>query len=228
MADDSSRGAKRGFLTGIESVRGIAALYVAFGHTLAAVLLFNYKLPIQAQPSLRDALLKLAGCVFNAQTAVVVFFVISGLVIGRALPDLLIANRPSVVIIIEAFSAFTLISLIVRYADWRHFRLLDRPFVRWNGRLSYSFYLWHLMILTVLTHELYSHAAPELMQRFELPIFGGLLLISVAIALAIAHVSYRFVEKPGIALGYRLESWWTGRAAAPAPVAAAAVEPSAP
>ena len=402
MSGEQHRGpeGKRGFLTGIESVRGIAALYVAFGHTLAAVLLFNYKLSIFGQPNVRDAALKVLSCVFNAQTAVVVFFVISGLVIGRALdqrgapqaalsrgryvlfvirralrlypahlvatagvlllawlflmgrppidfspypemnpgfaawfngdifnplrwreaigtaalltwrinlvvwslyvemwvapllplfhflsrkrdprldavvlaallalalatwgheltsywfvfylgmlveshgrrwaellarhlgvggavalayaamalPDLVVANRPAPVVVAEAFSAFTLISLIVRFGDWPRFRVLDHSFVRWNGRLSYSFYLWHLMILTVLTHALYSRAAPAFMHRFEVPIFFGLFTISVAIALAIAHLSYRFVEKPGIRFGYWLETM-RARPAAPA------------
>lgn len=400
MGGERRRGEKQGFLTGIESVRGIAALYVAFGHTAAAVLMIDYKLSIFDQPSVRDVVLKLVDCVFNAETAVVVFFVISGLVIGRALdqrggavsswaryvlfvvrrgfrlypahlvatlgvlalawlfligqppidfspypkmnpgfaawfngdifnplhwkevigtsalltwrinlvvwslyvemwvapllplfhllsrrrnarldaivfaallalalvtwghdltsywfvfylgmlveshgrrwaaflsrrlgvggalalayaamvvPDLTIpapvAGRPASVVIAEAFCAFTLISLIVRCGDWHGFRVLDHSFVRWNGRLSYSFYLWHLMILTVLTHELYAHATPAFMHGHEVSICVVLFLVSVAVALGIAQLSYRYVEKPGIAFGRKVETWWLGRRA---------------
>ena len=407
---------KQGFLTGIESVRGIAALYVAFGHTMAAVLLFDYKLSIFGQPGVRDTLLKLVSCVFNAETAVVVFFIISGLVIGRALdqrgvpqhalswgryplfvirralrlypahiaatagilvlawlfligqppidfspypkmnpgfaawfngdafnplhwkevigtgalltwrinlvvwslyvemwvapllplfhflsrkhdarldavvcvallalaivtwghyltsywfvfylgmlveshgrrwadflsrnlgvggalaltyavmvvPDLTIpapvAGWPAVVVIAEAFCAFTLISLVVRCGNWHGFRVLDHAVMRWNGRLSYSFYLWHLMILTVIAHELYAHATPAFMHRYELAIFAGLFATSVAIALGIAHLSYRYVERPGIKLGYWLEGVWSRPARASA-VAATPLDMPAP
>jgi peptidoglycan/LPS O-acetylase OafA/YrhL len=133
--------------------------------------------------------------------------------VAMVLPDLTVAGtvagRPVSVVIAEAFCAFTLISLIVRCGDWPGFRVLDHSFVRWNGRLSYSFYLWHLMILTVLTHELYSRAAPVVMHRFEVPIFVVMLTSSVAIALGIAHLSYHFVERPGIKLGYWLEGVWS-------------------
>lgn len=397
MSGERRPSEKQGFLTGIESVRGIAALYVAFGHTLAAVLLFNYKLSIFSQPSTRDVVLKFLSCVFNAQTAVVVFFIISGLVIGRALdqcggtlsswsryglfvvrrglrlypahivatlgvlglawlfligqppidfsaypkmnpgfaawfngdvfnplrwkevigtaalltwrinlvvwslyvemwvapllplfhllsrrrnarldglvlaallalagltwgrvlteywfvfylgmlveshgqrwarflidrlgvggaialtyavmalPDMMLANRPPEVIVIEAFSAFTLISLIVRCGRSPQLRVLDHPMVRWNGRLSYSFYLWHLMILTVLTHALYSHASSAFMHGHEVPIAVALFTVSVGLALGIAQLSYRFVERPGIAMGHRIETWSLRRRAA--------------
>jgi peptidoglycan/LPS O-acetylase OafA/YrhL len=83
------------------------------------------------------------------------------------------------------------------------------------------------MILTVLTHELYSQASPAVMHRLEVPIFVGLFTISVAIALAIAHLSYRFVEKPGIRLGYWLERGWT-RPAATTDVAVGPLEMPAP
>jgi peptidoglycan/LPS O-acetylase OafA/YrhL len=142
-----------------------------------------------------------------------------------ALPDMVLANRPPEVIVIEAFSAFTLISIVVRCGRSPRLRVLDHPVVRWNGRLSYSFYLWHLMILTVLTHALYSRASPAFMQGHEVPIAVGLFTASVAVALGIAQLSYRFVEKPGIALGHRIETWWlrrprrgTGPLEMPAPV----------
>jgi peptidoglycan/LPS O-acetylase OafA/YrhL len=403
---------RRRFLTGIESVRGIAALYVAFGHCLAAVLLVNYKEPIFRQTEWRDVVVRGLGSLLNAETAVVVFFVLSGLVIGLALdgrgplsrsgyliflirralrlyparivatvgvlalawlflfgqppvdfspypkmnpgfaawfngdhfkpltlkstigtfallgwhlnlvvwslyvemtvafllpvfhvlsrrddprldaavlaallavtvlgwghvisdywfvfylgmlvptwgrrwtafiaprlgvtgalvltylvmacPDGLIANRPSPVVIIEAFGAFSLISLIAWGDDGRRFRVLDHPLLRWNGRLSYSFYLWHLIILTVLTHALYAQASPAFMSGFEVPIFIAMFAVSVALALTVAHVSYRWVERPFIRLGYRVEQEWTMPAA---PVAvtpldvALPVKPTAP
>jgi peptidoglycan/LPS O-acetylase OafA/YrhL len=378
------------FLAGIESVRGIAALYVAFGHTLAAALLFDYKLSLWDQPSLRDALIKILGCAVNAQTAVVVFFVISGLVIGRsldnrrdsskaayliflvrrglrlypahivatfgvlalawlfligcppldfsdfpkmnpgfgdwfsggyfdrmtwrsaiatfalqgwminlvvwslyveiwvapllplfhaisrrqqlaldlgcvaallmvalvapdvtltsywfvfylgmmvethgrrwaaflcrrlggvgpavaaayltmALPDLVTAGRPPLVVFAEAFGAYSIISLIVWRGASGLFDFLEHPLLRWNGRLSYSFYLWHLIMLTVLAHWLYATVPAPAIHRYELAIFIAVVTLSVALALGVAELSYRFVERPFIKLGYALESGW--------------------
>lgn len=76
---------ERNFLTPIESIRGIAALYVALGHTIALTIFIDYGIKIQNQPHIKDFIVKFLASAFNAQTAVIVFFAISGLVIGRSL-----------------------------------------------------------------------------------------------------------------------------------------------
>ena len=77
---------KPGFLSRVESVRGLAALSVAFGHTLNYVLVNDGSGGgLLDQTSLRGAAVKFITGLFNGETAVIVFFVISGVVIGRSL-----------------------------------------------------------------------------------------------------------------------------------------------
>src|SRR5689334_2437804 len=76
---------KSAFLTNVESVRGIAAFYVALSHTMAFTLLAHYGNSIFTLTDMRDGALKFIEGLINGQMAVTVFFVISGLVIGKSL-----------------------------------------------------------------------------------------------------------------------------------------------
>jgi peptidoglycan/LPS O-acetylase OafA/YrhL len=75
---------------------------------------------------------------------------------------------------------------------------LERPSVRYLGRISYPLYLWHGWALT-LGHKL--HMLP-LALRFA----AGL-----AASVAVASVSYYCVERPCLALRPRLEAWVKGK-----------------
>jgi peptidoglycan/LPS O-acetylase OafA/YrhL len=120
------------------------------------------------------------------------------------LPNTFAAGRSPLVILLEALGAFGVVSLIVRSEGRPAFASLDHPLLRWNGRLSYSFYLWHYFILTVAVRTLYATMSPEMMRAFELPIFVAVLLGTVAIAIALAQLSYRYVELPFTAFGRAL------------------------
>src|ERR1700682_6315523 len=75
-----------GFLIRLESVRGLAALSVALGHTMSYLLVTNGGGGgLFDQPSARTIILKLIYGLLSGETAVIVFFVISGVVIGRSL-----------------------------------------------------------------------------------------------------------------------------------------------
>jgi peptidoglycan/LPS O-acetylase OafA/YrhL len=84
VAAEHSPPVKTGFLIRIESVRGLAALCVAITHTLG-YLAVNPGLGLFEQASMRDVVLKTVNGFLNGETAVIVFFVISGVVIGRSL-----------------------------------------------------------------------------------------------------------------------------------------------
>lgn len=380
--------AGQGFLANVESIRGIAALYVAFGHVLGITVPFAYATPVFQQETARDFALKLFTCLVNGQTAVIVFFVISGLVIGRSLDRkdsvlsvghayavflvrrvlrlypahivalagiiglawLFLMHRPRIdfsafpvidpmsvawfnaeafnqmtwrnvaanlsmgswtfnlvvwslyvevcvapllpvfhrlartrnacidlgmlaalvaltvftwehlwsrywfafylgmlidsrgarwaellglvsggrwaalavsylmlsvpigfardhpaVVIAQVFGAFSLLSVVV----WRAPRSLDRallhPALRWNGRISYSFYLWHFFIFTIFAHHLYANLAPAALRQYEIPIFFATLIVTVAIALGVAQLSYAHIELPSLRLGRKIE-----------------------
>src|SRR5690349_10456113 len=73
----------------LDGLRGVAALAVVFYHgilhmdpALLERVLFQ---PLQAMPTLRDALTKIALLVFNGQLAVYIFFVLSGCVLTLSL-----------------------------------------------------------------------------------------------------------------------------------------------
>lgn len=130
-----------------------------------------------------------------------------------ALPAMLFTDRPPYVAIAETLGAFSLISLIV-WDDRSTFRWLERRLLRWNGRLSYSFYLWHYFILTMAVRGLYLALSPALLHRDEVVACGVTAAATIALTLAVAQLSYRFVEQPFIAFGRRLAALWEQRLAA--------------
>lgn len=90
------------------------------------------------------------------------------------------------------------------------YRALVSPIPTFLGRISYSLYLWHVIII-VTTIRLGHNAAP-------LPV---LILIGMAISLVVADLSQRYIEAPFIRIGRRLtdQAGGDGRALNPQPVA---------
>jgi len=70
---------------------------------------------------------------------------------------------------------------------------LERPVTVWLGRISYSLYLIHAVVLLSLLHALAG--------RVPVPLVWG---ATVAISLGLSDLSYRFIERPSIQLGRRL------------------------
>jgi hypothetical protein len=100
------------------------------------------------------------------------------------------------------------ISLIV----WGHgsamSRVLNHPLLRWNGRLSYSFYLWHYFILTMAVRVLYLVFTPGLLHRYEVAVCGS----RSAWRWRWRRSPYSFIERPFIEFGRRLAAQWQQRA----------------
>ncbi len=126
------------------------------------------------------------------------------------LPNTFAAERTPAIILLESFAAFAIISAIVRSEGTSHFRSLERPLLRWNGRLSYSFYLWHLWLMTIAVRALYASLPAAVMEDWEETLVLAVAALTIVAALAIAQVSYKFIELPGIALGRRLVGLWRG------------------
>jgi peptidoglycan/LPS O-acetylase OafA/YrhL len=65
--------------------------------------------------------------------------------------------------------------------------------MRWLGQLSYSLYLWHAVIFTIISEERLPDA-PWLVIHVS----------KVVLSFAVAWLSYRYIEQPAIELGRRL------------------------
>jgi peptidoglycan/LPS O-acetylase OafA/YrhL len=124
------------------------------------------------------------------------------------LPNIYAADRSVPIILVEAFAAFSIISLIVLSEGRASLRSLEQPALRWNGRLSYSFYLWHFVIMTIAVRPLYTMLAADVLHRAQIPIFLLLSVITIGLALGVAQLSYSYVEVPSIALGRTMVALW--------------------
>ena len=67
--------------------------------------------------------------------------------------------------------------------------------MRWLGRLSYSLYLWHATIFTILSEERHPDAPRAVLVSSK-----------VVLSFAAAWLSYRLVEQPAIELGRRVRA----------------------
>jgi peptidoglycan/LPS O-acetylase OafA/YrhL len=90
-----------------------------------------------------------------------------------------------------------------------------RPLV-WAGEVSYSIYLMHPIVFNLLLWLL-QRAGPDSWWRTRH--LGFYLVLNALVTLAVAALTYRWIEKPAIALGRRLSSRWFPAARQPLPSA---------
>jgi len=72
-------------------------------------------------------------------------------------------------------------------------RLLGAPMLRWVGRVSYAFYLWHLVVIL----KLQEYGVRDALGRW---LFAG---VCLAVSLAIAAASWYWIERRFLDLGRR-------------------------
>jgi peptidoglycan/LPS O-acetylase OafA/YrhL len=101
----------------------------------------------------------------------------------------LILRRHYYTIFESALLALLVAGTVLR-PQTRAARILEWGLLRWVGRLSYSLYLWQQFFLVPGASYPFS-----LLQRFPL---------NVMLLLAVATLSYRYVERPMIRLGHQL------------------------
>lgn len=133
---------------------------------------------------------------------------------ARALPIALVfwmailcATRPllgryvssdTIPIVFEAFSAGMIVCRLV-YGDMSSsFGFLDWKGVRFLGRISYSFYLFHLVVLYALVRSVVA-AFPGMLSGLPGLVWNiGFTIVSVVVAMGLAWITYNWVEKPFI------------------------------
>ena len=101
-------------------------------------------------------------------------------------------------------AAFGLVSLIAWGKSPAASGLLLQPFMRMTGRLSYSFYLWHDLLLYGFARLLFATVPPQVLAEWNLTLLAVTYALTVGASLAVAALSYRWVERPFIALGRKL------------------------
>lgn len=78
---------------------------------------------------------------------------------------------------------------------------LEMPWLRWFGRLSYGLYLWHFPV-----YRAYDFLVPPLSVRsYTVSIFVPF-IIKFALAVAVATLSFYFIEKPALSLKKRFRA----------------------
>lgn len=105
--------------------------------------------------------------------------------------------------VIVVFAAAILIAALIRpgvrnvlFFDWRWLRFL--------GRISYSFYLLHFIVLFATAKAALTGIDQSLLERFPLPVMAAVAVITVIATVPLGWVFYVYIERPGIALGKRL------------------------
>ncbi len=72
-------------------------------------------------------------------------------------------------------------------------KILYWPPIRSLGKMSYSLYLWHCVVLLYCVHLLYGRAP-----------FGAILGLAFVLSMVVSWCSWRWIELPAIALGRKL------------------------
>ena len=119
-------------------------------------------------------------------------------------PTQLATDRPLWVLVAEAVASFLLISLAAWGRNSKTLAVFDHHALRWNGMVSYSFYLYHYILLVLVARAVYLLLGYGTVQDHAWPICAATIALVSGLAWAAAYFSYRFVERPGIALGHRI------------------------
>lgn len=102
--------------------------------------------------------------------------------------------------------AFLLVSATVWANDGAIGRCIRLAPLRLAGKWSYSFYLWHYPILRLTYRLCCSQLSVAFIAEHFIPVTLAAVLFTIAAALAMAMLTYRWVELPFIRLGGRLMS----------------------
>jgi peptidoglycan/LPS O-acetylase OafA/YrhL len=106
--------------------------------------------------------------------------------------------------ILEAFAAATIVMIVAYREDATFAKPLDWPILRFYGRISYSFYLFHFLTVVVIW-AIPSQISVVLQWGVPDPVVAiALGLVTIAIITPLAWLSWRTIEVPTIALGRSL------------------------
>jgi peptidoglycan/LPS O-acetylase OafA/YrhL len=108
---------------------------------------------------------------------------------------------PPIVEYAEAIAAAMVLALILYGRELRCYRVLDHPLVRFYGRISYSLYLCHYLVMYVFATLLFTYAPDGALMRYPVVFSAMIAAVTALGATVLATWSYVWIEKPGIELG---------------------------
>jgi peptidoglycan/LPS O-acetylase OafA/YrhL len=134
----------------------------------------------------------------------------------------LIAARPVIsmpgdmavlAVVIESFAAA---ALLLPFCTMRSRQLGSTLFhhgvIRWLGRISYSFYLWHFIVLYAVAAVLLENWPGTVPGANPVPFSVLLVVVSVGISGGLSQLSYRYIEVPYMERGRNLARALSGDA----------------
>ena len=110
-------------------------------------------------------------------------------------------DTPPFVQYVEAIAAAVVLALIVYGRELHCYRLLDHPLIRFYGRISYSLYLCHYLVMYIFATMLFTYAPDGSLMRYPVVYSAMIAAVTVLGATILAVLSYVWVEKPGIEIG---------------------------
>src|SRR2546421_10958500 len=107
---------------------------------------------------------------------------------------------------LQGLGAALLIGTLLYGPETRFWRVLDHPLAKFYGRVSFSFYLWHDLVLVVTSRTLLHFVPTPAQTQYSLFWSAVLLPVSIIIATGLASLCYRFIERPCIDFGKKIAS----------------------
>jgi peptidoglycan/LPS O-acetylase OafA/YrhL len=104
-------------------------------------------------------------------------------------------------ILAESLAAAALLMPFCRQERLIDARLLAQPGVRWLGKVSYSFYVWHFFVLYALTHALLASVPTEWIESHALAFSCALAVTTIFVTSVLSHLSFDLVEARYMTLG---------------------------
>ena len=108
--------------------------------------------------------------------------------------------------VLEALAAYWVIAALANTAPEKRLWILDSRVARFMGQISYSFYLWHFPILFILGGCFFSHIPAQQLSQWPNLAGSAAFIISTLLAIPIAWLSYRLIERPGMKLARTLSA----------------------